>query len=107
MKLHYAGGKTKDVVDIEALVAFAQAQVTRIQHDRDNLNVAYDTVTARQPMSPADIEKAREFERIDWLRQGEQLALRNVVEWAKEQAHAEPVGSQEDFKNQIDGVSHV
>jgi hypothetical protein len=79
----------------QSLVDFAQEQARRIQRDRDNLGDA-EHIARRN----GDEAKAREFERVDWLRQGEQIALRNVCEWAKTVAEQ----GQEGLKNQYDGL---
>ncbi|AZS12635.1 hypothetical protein HWB99_gp099 [Mycobacterium phage DrLupo] len=59
----------------EQIRAYCVEQGRRIARDRQGLDVAYETYKDSDPA------KAHEFERVDWLRQGEQIALRNLLEY--------------------------
>ena len=59
----------------DALREYCVEQGKRIGRDRSGLDVAYETYKDTDPA------KAHEFERVDWLRQGEQTALRNLLEY--------------------------
>lgn len=61
----------------QALVDFCQKQVEQIQKDRDNLDSAMKTPGLNE-------DRKHSFEQVDWMRMGEQTALRNVCEWAKD-----------------------
>ena len=64
------------LVPRDVLVKFAQEMQKRIQRDRDALETAMERIGPDDP-------RYMEFQRVDWMRMGEQTSLRNVCEWAK------------------------
>ncbi|AAN02150.1 gp96 [Mycobacterium phage Barnyard] len=75
----FAPGAVVEIPDegpsADEIRAYCVEQGARIARDRQGLDLAYETYKETDPA------KAHEFERIDWLRQGEQTALRNLLEY--------------------------
>lgn len=66
----------------QELVDFCQAQLPRIQHHVETLEKARDLVS--------DPDKIQQFDEAISRLFGEQTALRNICEWAKD--HVKPAG---------------
>jgi hypothetical protein len=83
----------KGFVVRQELVDWCQAQLPRIQHHVETLEKARDLTS--------DSEQIQNFNEAISRLFGEQTALRNVCEWAKQRVE----DGQEGFKNQIDGTN--